>query len=55
MIGKICDEQIVCEIILGVAHHDAHRNAVLKDTSLTVKDCKEHFAHEATDAHIKQL
>ena len=48
------DEQIVCGIIFGAAHHDAQRKALLKDTSLTVKYFMEHFAsYEATYAYHK--
>ena len=50
------DEQIVCGIIFGAAHSDTQRKALLKDKSLTVKYCIEHFAsYEATDAYHKTI
>ena len=50
------DEQIVCGIIFGVAHRDVQRKALLKDKSLTVRDCIKHFAsYEATDAYHKTI
>ena len=50
------DEQIVCGIICGAAHRDAQRKALLKDKSLTVRYCIEHFAsYEATDAYHKTI
>ena len=50
------DEQIVCTIIFGASHVDAQRKALLKDKTLTVKECIEHFAsYEATDLYHKTI
>ena len=50
------EEQIVCTIIFGASHVDAQHKALLKDKTLTVKECIEHFAsYEATDLYHKTI